>query len=76
MTVYQEAHTRIDQLPEETVLLFIQLMDKMSPNVIEKEYFGNYERFWILCRSERRVYCDTAAPFVQYQEAPDASGQV
>jgi hypothetical protein len=37
MTVYQEAHTRIDQLPEETVLLFIQLMDKMSPNVIEKE---------------------------------------
>ena len=30
MTVYQEAHDKIDQLPEETVYLFIQLMDKMN----------------------------------------------
>ncbi len=30
MNVYQEAHIKIDQLPEETVYLFIQLMDRMS----------------------------------------------
>lgn len=30
MTVYQEAHKKIDQFPEETVYLFIQLMDKMK----------------------------------------------
>ena len=30
MTIYQEAHKKIDQFPEETVYLFIQLMDKMS----------------------------------------------
>ena len=30
MTIYQEAHNKIDQFPEETVYLFIQLMDKMS----------------------------------------------
>ncbi len=57
-------------------IMFLRINRNFCPNVIEKEYFCNYERFWILCRSERRVYCDTAAPFVQYQEAPDASGQV
>ncbi|MBQ9664377.1 MAG: hypothetical protein IJV40_14625 [Oscillospiraceae bacterium] len=31
MTVYQEAHSKIDQLPEETVYLFIQLMNKITP---------------------------------------------
>ena len=30
MTVYQEAHSKIDQFPEETVSLIIQLMDKMK----------------------------------------------
>ena len=30
MTIYQQAHERIDQFPEETVYLFIQLMDKMT----------------------------------------------
>ena len=30
VTVYQEAHKKIDQFPEETVYLFIQLMDKMK----------------------------------------------
>ena len=30
MTVYQEAHRKIDQFPEETVHLIIQLMDKMK----------------------------------------------
>ena len=29
MTVYQETHKKIDQFPEETVHLFIQLMDRM-----------------------------------------------
>ena len=30
MTVYQEAHEKIDQLPEDTVYLFIQLMERMQ----------------------------------------------
>lgn len=30
MTIYQEAHSKIDRLPEETVILMIQLMDKMN----------------------------------------------
>ena len=30
VTVYQEAHKKIDQFSEETVYLFIQLMDKMK----------------------------------------------
>ena len=29
MSIYQEAHMKIDQFPEETVYLFIQLMDQM-----------------------------------------------
>ncbi|MBQ9210908.1 MAG: hypothetical protein IJ153_04340 [Clostridia bacterium] len=38
MSVYQEAHKKIDQFPEETVYLFIQLMDKMklSPSKDQK----------------------------------------
>ena len=30
MTIYQEAHTKIDQFPEDTVYLFVQLMNKMN----------------------------------------------
>ena len=30
MTIYQEAHAKIDRLPEETVYIFVQLMDKMT----------------------------------------------
>lgn len=42
MTIYQEAHAKIDQLPEETVVLFVQLMDRMngSINVEEKKKSG------------------------------------
>lgn len=36
MTVYQEAHSKIDQLPEETVYLFIQLMNQITPGVPRK----------------------------------------
>lgn len=32
MTIYQEAHSKIDQMPEETVFLFVQLMDRMNEN--------------------------------------------
>lgn len=37
MTIYQEAHAIIDRLPEETVCLFIQLMDKIAPESARKE---------------------------------------
>ena len=30
MTIYQQAHEKIDRFPEETVLLFIQLMDMIE----------------------------------------------
>ena len=36
MTIYQKAHSKIDQFPEETVYLFIQLMDKMAPDTTRK----------------------------------------
>ena len=36
MTVYQEAHSKIDQFPEDTVYLIIQLMDKMAPSAASK----------------------------------------
>ena len=55
------------------LLLFLRINRDFCPNVIEIEYFGNYERFWILCRSQCWVHFDTDAPFVQYQETPDAS---
>lgn len=46
MTVYQEAHKRIDQFPEETVYLFIQLMDKMETSVTrDKQTSGKKSRF-------------------------------
>lgn len=32
MTIYQEANSKIDQMPEETVFLFVQLMDRMNEN--------------------------------------------
>lgn len=28
---------------------FLRINRDFCPNVIEIEYFGNYERFWILC---------------------------
>ena len=37
VTVYQEAHKKIDQFPEETVYLFIQLMDKMKESSIRDQ---------------------------------------
>lgn len=37
MTVYQEAHSMIDQFPEETVCLFIQLMEKIAPAPAKKD---------------------------------------
>ena len=46
MTVYQEAHKRIDQFPEETVYLFIQLMDKMETSFTrDKQKSGEKSRF-------------------------------
>ncbi len=37
MTIYQEAHAKIDTFPEETVQIFIQLMDKMKTTSFEKD---------------------------------------
>ena len=42
MTVYQEAHKKIDQFPEETVHLFVQLMDRMTRN--SKKTVSNSEK--------------------------------
>jgi hypothetical protein len=37
MTIYQEAHAKIDSFPEETVQIIVQLMDKMKkPSTKEK----------------------------------------
>ena len=55
---------------------FLRINRDFCPNVIEIEYFCNYERFWILCRSQCGMHRDTAAAFVQYQETPDSAGQV
>ena len=35
MTVYQEAHRKIDEFPEDTVYLFIQLMEKMKTSATQ-----------------------------------------
>ena len=45
MTIYQEAHSRIDQFPEETVLLFVRLMDKMDPSTMLKNEKKTNRRF-------------------------------
>ena len=38
MTIYQEAHNKIDTFPEETVRIFIQLMDRMKkPSASKKQ---------------------------------------
>ena len=45
MTVYQEAHEKIDQFPEETVYLFIQLMEKLQAPAQMKKTKKGKERF-------------------------------
>lgn len=37
MSIYQEAHAKIDTFPEETVQIFVQLMDRMKKPSNEKE---------------------------------------
>ena len=37
MSIYQEAHKKIDQFPEETVSLIIELMDKMKTSSTRKQ---------------------------------------
>jgi len=37
MTIYQEAHAKIDSFPEETVQIFVQLMDRMKKTTAKKE---------------------------------------
>ena len=46
MTIYQEAHKKIDQFPEETVYLFIQLMDRMDKDLKNSRLkSGNKKKF-------------------------------
>lgn len=50
MTIYQEAHAKIDQFPEDIVRLFVQLMDRMSADTV-----GNKET-----NKTRRAFLATA----------------
>lgn len=46
MTIYQEAHSKIDQLPEETVMLFVQLMDRMNESAsVAKKHRTDKKKF-------------------------------
>lgn len=45
MTIYQEAHRKIDTFPEETVRIFIQLMDNMSNSSTTKRQASKKTRF-------------------------------
>ena len=45
MTIYQEAHEKIDTFPEETVYLFVQLMDQMKKTSHEQKKLSGKSRF-------------------------------
>ena len=46
MTIYQEAHAKIDSFPEETVQIIVQLMDKMKkPSAVKDKTSDKKKRF-------------------------------
>ncbi|MBR3045308.1 MAG: hypothetical protein IKI45_12605 [Oscillospiraceae bacterium] len=45
MTIYQEAHAKIDSFPEETVQIIVQLMDKMKKPSTKKKTSEKKKRF-------------------------------
>lgn len=50
MTIYQEAHAKIDQLSEETVYIFLQLMNRMTTDRQEEQ----------IKSAERNMFLETA----------------
>ncbi len=64
MTVYQEAHRKIDEFPEDTVYLFIQLMDKMSA---DKKNEGKRKREFL--QTAGRIDIDETAVYQLREES-------
>ena len=65
MTVYQEAHRKIDEFPEDTVYLFIQLMDKMSAD--KKKNEGKQKRKFL--QTAGRINIDETAVYQLREES-------
>ena len=66
MTIYQEAHNKLDRLPEDTVFIIIQLMDRMDS--ISKDQRNSAER--------KRRFLETAGTIDIDEEAVAAFREV
>lgn len=47
MTIYQEAHAKIDSFPEETVQIFVQLMNRMNKASVEKNITADKKKSFL-----------------------------